>query len=298
MGENVSAEDLARQVGELRVRVLRRVRTRLAGAYASAFHGPGVEFRGFAPYQPGDDVRHIDWQVTARRLQPYVRRYVEERELRMVIALDASESMRIGSTWTPHQRACLIAAALALSAARNGDRTGALFFGRNVLSTVPARRGERHALSVVRSALDVRSPAELTDLRPVLRSLLRLRGHAVVVLLSDYVVTPSVGDASVRCLLGACSRKHEMRAVRLSSADPAGPGPSDVVLETTDPESGRARRLSGFTTGAPEACSALSSHAETVRRVMRSSGVPFVELQPSDDHLRGVEHVLQAAAEP
>jgi len=183
-------EELYEQAKRLKVRVLRDVMTRFAGAYASAFRGSGLEFAEVRHYEPGDDVRRMDWQVTARRLEPYVRRYVEERELRVLIAVDASGSMgSLAAGSARKETACKVVAALALSAAANGDRVGGLLFADRVAAVIPPRRGQRHALGVVRQAMSEQTAA-VTDLRPALSHIRNLRGHAVVFLVTDFLVEP------------------------------------------------------------------------------------------------------------
>jgi len=288
--------DLIGRVKRLRLGALRRVRTRLAGSYASAFRGPGVEFSGFVPYAPGHDVRRIDWQVTARRHDPYVRRYQEERELRLLAVLDVSQSMDSGTgTDALRERACLVTAGLALSAAQNRDRVGALFFGQDVADVVPPRRGEKHALALLRGALARRSKGTQTDARPVLRRLGRLHGHAVAVLLSDFFWQPPPWDRRLRSLLALCAGKHDILAVRLLG----GTGETslaDVVLEARESESLRPVHLDAFGNRAGSLATAVHAHRLATRRALSACRIPLLELAPHDDHLAGLERLLASAA--
>lgn len=281
-------DELYRQVRDLRLSVLRRVRTGLTGCYASAFRGPGIEFDEFRPYQPGDDVRHIDWHVTARRPEPHVKRYHEERELRVLLALDVSASMGASSAGA---RALELTAALALSAANNGDRVGGLLFAEGVADTVPPRRGEKHALNFLRRALDEPGGGSSTDLRPVLRNLRNLRAHAVVVLLSDFLTDPAPWEPCVRTLLAACAEKHDMIALRMVAEAPAAAG-ARVVFEGIDAESGRGLRIDLDPGEANPWARELTTHRHRTLGVLRASGLRALEIEPADDQVSRLRRFL------
>lgn len=235
-------EDYYRLARRVRMDVARPVRTRFAGAFAGAFHGPGLEFEEFAPYQPGDEVQRIDWLVTARRRRPYVRRYTEERSLRMLLVADVSRSMDVPAPGgTPRRRACKAIALLALSAAHSGDRTGALLFGGGEPTVLSPRTGSKHAMGLLTAALANRPEADRTDPRPALRQLRNLRGHALVVLLSDFLLNPPLSDPQVRRLLRACTQKHELLGIGIPPVQ-TGRGGAAAIIEGRDPESGRRHR--------------------------------------------------------
>jgi uncharacterized protein (DUF58 family) len=256
------------------------VRTQLAGSYASAFPGPGVEFLALRPYVPGDAPRHIDWRVTARRRRPYVRRYVEERELRVLIALDVSRSMGSPQERTgTRERAATVVAALSMAAAQNGDQVGLLTFGAEVEGAVPPRRGVRHALELVRRALADVAPGPRTDIRPVLGALRRLHGHAVVFLVSDFAIDPPLEDVEVRRQLAACAHKHELLAVHLPGEEPPA---IPALLAVSDAESGRA----GWLDGSRGDAAASARRAAAVRAALLRCGVPSAQVEPGGDVAR------------
>ena len=235
--------EIVRRARLLRLHVLRPVRTHLAGAYSSAFHGPGMAFDELRHYQPGDDVRHIDWHASARFGRPFVKRFVEERELRVLVALDVSASMDFGSgSVTKRRTACEALAALSMSAAHWGERVGGLFFGGNSVLALQPRRGERQALRIIREALSARPAGACTDPREALRMLGNLRGHAVVFLLSDMQFDPPLWSADVRRLLGRAAQRHEVVAITVSDPAERAPG-SGVILQCRGAESGRPARL-------------------------------------------------------
>jgi len=287
--------DVYRRVRRLKLRVLRPVRTHLAGAYASAFHGPGVEFQDFALYRPGDDVRHLAWQVTARRREPYVKRYVEERELRVILAPDVSPSMdRCVGQGSLRERACVVAAMVGLAAAHNGDRVGAVLWGGSAPHTVAPARGEKHVLRILHEAMTSRTCTDRTDLRPALERVRALRGHAVVLVLSDFLVEPELGDPSVRRLLCACAGRHRVWAVHLIGAGP-GAEPAGVVLEAADAESGRAVRVDVHGRGAFRVHAAYHAHAQAVRDVLAECGARVVDLGPRENPAHCVLRALASA---
>ncbi|KPK59981.1 MAG: hypothetical protein AMK73_08365 [Planctomycetes bacterium SM23_32] len=280
---DATLSDLYRRVKSLRLRVLRDVTSRLAGSYASAFRGPGVEFLEHRRYAAGDDVRHIDWLLTARRQEPYVRRYVEERELRVLLALDVSGSMGdAGRDGTRRQTACLVAAAVALSAAWKGDRVGGLLFGQRVQAALRAARGERHALSVVQRCLGEPPRGDRTDLRPVLKRLRNVRGHALVFLLSDFLTRPAVHAEDVRRLLAACACKHDLMAVWLREGNTAAEG---AVAEVADPESGVLTHLDLRGAAGRRTREALADERRRTRRAFGQCGVPVIELRTGQDYV-------------
>lgn len=182
---------LARRVRELELISARLIRTGFAGDYHSAFHGRGIEFSQVREYQPGDDVRSIDWNVTARSGTPHVKQFIEERDLTVIVALDISGSMAFGSVdWRKCDIAAELAAVFAFSAVENSDRIGLLLFDANVKKFIPPRRGHAHAQVIVRAAVDaaMRGPAGLSDFDPAAVFLNRIaRKRAVVVVISDFL---------------------------------------------------------------------------------------------------------------
>ena len=148
------ARDIIRRVREIQIRTGRQVADVLAGQYVSAFKGRGIEFDEVRPYIPGDDVRTIDWNVTARFGQPFVKRYVEERQLTIMIMADISASQDFGSaTRSKREAAAELCALLAFSAIHNDDKVGLTLFHGGIEQYIPARKGQKHALRVVREVL-------------------------------------------------------------------------------------------------------------------------------------------------
>jgi uncharacterized protein (DUF58 family) len=143
--------ELAREVKRIQFVTGRQVANVMAGAYLSVFKGRGMEFDELRPYVPGDDVRTIDWNVTARTGEPYVKRYVEERELTVMLLCDVSQSQDFGSgARTKLEAAVELCALLALSAVESGDKVGLLLFHGAADTYIPPRKGDKHALRIIR----------------------------------------------------------------------------------------------------------------------------------------------------
>ena len=223
--------DVLRQVRRLELRTRRLVDSRFAGDYRSLFKGQGMEFAEVREYQPGDEVRTIDWNVSARMGRPFVKRYVEERELTVMLALDCSGSSQFGTRDRfKGELVSELASVLALAAVRNNDRIGLLCFTDRVEHAVPPRKGRRHALRLVRDLLTVRPRGTRTAFTAPLERLGRLLPHRSVV----FVCSDFVGDDYERPL-SLLAQRHDVIAVSLG--DPAETElPHVGVARFVDPE--------------------------------------------------------------
>lgn len=202
--------EITRQVRRLQLRARRAVLTLLGGEYRSAFKGAGLSFEEVRDYQPGDDVRTIDWNVTARMGHPFVKRYAEDRELTVILATDLSASQRFGTgTTTKKSVTAELAAVLAFAAVAHTDRVGLLGFTDDVERYVPPGKGSRHALRVLRDVLFFEPKGHRTDVAAALDYLNRVhRRRAIVFLFSDFLDGP-FADPFRRA-----ARQHDLIAVR------------------------------------------------------------------------------------
>src|SRR6476469_5034401 len=180
--------EILRQVKLLELRTRGMVNSLFAGEYRSVFKGQGMEFAEVREYQVGDEVRSIDWNVTARMRRPFVRRYEEERELTVMLAVDLSGSERFGTVRRfKSELASELAAVLAMSAVRNNDRVGILLFTDRIEHVVPPRKGRRHVLRIIRDLLAFEPKGKGTDLAGAIDYLARmLSQHAIVFIVSDF----------------------------------------------------------------------------------------------------------------
>lgn len=229
----IAPAEVLRQVRRIEVRTRRLVDSRFAGEYRSLFKGQGMEFAEVREYQPGDEVRSIDWNVSARMGRPFVKRYVEERELTIMLALDLSGSARFGTRARfKHDLAVELAGVLSLAAVRNNDRVGLLLFSDRVEHALPARKGRKHALRLIRDLLTVQPEGRGTSMTAAVDRLMRLLPHrSVVFLASDFIA----GD--VEKPLARLAQKHDVIAVTLE--DPSERLLPDIgPARLEDPETG------------------------------------------------------------
>jgi len=225
--------EIIRKIRRIQITTSRLVNESLAGEYHSVFKGRGMEFDEVREYQHGDDVRTIDWNVTSRTGHPFVKRYVEERELTVILLVDASASGSFGSSEkTKGEIAAEISALLAFSAIKNNDRVGAILFTDQVEKFIPPRRGSTHVLRVIRELLYYRPSRRGTSIQKALEHLnLVVHKSAVVFLISDLL------DQGFEQSLKAANRRHDMVIIQI--ADPRERELPDVgILELRDAETG------------------------------------------------------------
>jgi uncharacterized protein (DUF58 family) len=234
----VTPEEVAREVRRIEITTRHLVRDIVAGEYSSAFRGRGVEFAEVREYQPGDDVRTIDWNVTARLGSAYVKRYLEERELTVMFLVDFSASGGFGSVRrTKGELGAEVAAVLALAAARSNDRIGAAFFTDRLEHYIAPAKGRRHVLRLISELLAFEPGGTGTDLGAALTELEpMLRRRAVIFILSDFMT------AGHEAVLGRLARRHDVVALQL--VDPRERElPAAGLVTLWDPETNAWRRI-------------------------------------------------------
>ena len=236
----LSAE-LMRAVRRIEIRTRHLVNDDLAGEYQAIFKGRGMEFDEVRLYQPGDEVRSIDWNVTARTGEPHVKRYIEERELTVMIAFDASASGLFGSQdRLKRELAAELAAVLAFSAISNNDKVGALAFTDQVELYIPPRKGRRHVLRLVRDLLAFEPQSRGTDIGMALDRLNHtLKRRAIVFLVSDLMAGPSrhPSQAPLERTLTVTNRRHDLVALVISDPREAE-WPNVGLMALEDAETG------------------------------------------------------------
>jgi len=276
--------ELLRQVRRLELRTRGLVNSIFGGEYQSVFRGQGMEFAEVREYQAGDDVRNIDWNVTARTGQPHVKKHVEERELTLLLALDLSGSEQFGTRGRfKAELAAELVAVLALSAVRNNDRVGLLIFTDTVEHVVPPKKGRRHVLRLIRDVLAFQPARTGTDLAIALDYGARLLPHrGIIFLVSDFL--PPAGSGKLAWgawekSLRLASRRHDVVAINVS--DPAETDlPRAGVLALRDPETGRDHIVDTESAAVRAAYAEQMSRERTAaRRLFRRLGVDEVPVQ-------------------
>jgi uncharacterized protein (DUF58 family) len=225
--------EILRQVRLIELRTRGLVNTLFTGEYRSVFKGQGMEFAEVREYQAGDEVRSIDWNVTARMQRPYVKRYIEERELTVMLAVDVSGSERFGTRRRfKSEVASELAAVLAMSAIRNNDRVGALLFTEQIEHVVPPRKGRRHALRLIRDILAFEPAGRATDIAAATEYLSKMLAHkAIIFLVSDFL------GADFERALKLLAQRHDVVAVSVD--DPSERILPDIgLVRLIDPETG------------------------------------------------------------
>lgn len=202
------SKDLLKKVRQIQIRTSHMVNDVFAGQYQSVFKGQGMEFHEVREYTPGDDIRSIDWNVTARTGHPFVKKFVEEREMTVMLMVDISGSLQFGSSSQLKQNlAAELAAILAFSAIKNSDRVGLMLFSDEVEHYIPPKKGTRHVLRVIREVLQFKPQSKKTDVRPALDCLNHVMSRrSVAFLISDFYF----GDKDYSKLLKVTAKRHDL----------------------------------------------------------------------------------------
>ena len=298
------AREVIQRVREIQIHTGRQVADVLAGQYVSVFKGRGIEFDEVRPYVPGDDVRSIDWNVTARTGEPFVKRYVEERQLTLMLMADVSASQDFGSAGRSKREATAeLCALLAFSATRNDDKVGLTLFHGGIEQYIPARKGQKHSLRVVREVLTHGSgetPEELaiaksrrrwlpfgrrrawrtgrqaTSVAGAMEFLMSVTSRqAVCFVVSDFL------DEGFMHAMQSANRKHDVIAVLIT--DPRElEVPNVGLVNLADPESGR---LARFDTGSAafrrQLAQLAQQRVEDLKHTFRGSDIDFIHIDAS-----------------
>ena len=267
--------EVLRQVRLLELRTRGLVNSLFSGEYHSVFKGQGMEFAEVREYQPGDEVRSIDWNVTARMRQPFVKRYVEERELTVMLAVDLSGSSRFGTVSRyKSELETELSAVLAMSANRNNDRVGALLFTDRVEHVVPPGKGRKHMLRLIRDLLAYRPAGSATNIGVATEYLGKMLSHrSIIFLLSDF--QSSDMERPIKLL----AQRHDVVAVTVE--DPRERTLPDIGLARfVDPESGETIDVDTGDRRVREAYErSVAEDAERLRRLFRRLGIDEIPIQ-------------------
>jgi uncharacterized protein (DUF58 family) len=279
----VIEQEVLAQVRRVQILASRLVTEAMAGQYESAFKGRGMEFAEVREYQVGDDIRTIDWNVTARTGHPFVREYVEERELTVMLLVDASRSLDVGSRdKTKRQRASLICGVLAFAAILNNDKVGLIVFTDTVELFVPPKKGKRHALRIIREVFAFEPKGRGTNIRDALEYLSRVtKKKSVAFLMSDFLDRGYERDLSI-----AASR-HEL--VALSIADPSEYRLLSVpaIIRARNPETGETRLIDGRSLAVRQSYEKRAAEQRRVREDMfRRRSIDLVEMLGAENPKR------------
>ncbi len=281
----IDTRELMKQVGKIRILTSRLVDEHFSGEYHSVFKGQGIEFDEVREYVPGDDVRSIDWNVTARMGHPFVKRFAEERELTVIFLVDISGSQCFGSrTRSKAEVAAEMTCLLALSAIRNQDKIGLILFSDRIEKNIPAKKGRTAVMRLVREVLAAEETRRGTDIAGALRYLNNVqKKKAVVFLISDFM------DDGFERELRTSARHHDIICCPIS--DPAESQlPNVGAIELEDPETGDLYWLdTGSRAARREYESAISRQREDLRGLLQRNGIDSIALdteRPFVDEVR------------
>jgi uncharacterized protein (DUF58 family) len=275
-------DELDQRLNLLELKCRRPVEHLLAGEYRSIFRGRGIEFEDVREYQPGDDVRTMDWKVTARTGKPHIKRYVEEREQFFYLIVDVSASMRHGSQNRKSQTVSEICALLTMAAIKNQDRVGLILFSDEIEQIVPAAKGRSHALRIMDELVNFQPKNKGTNFVEALGRFAHIaRKHSVVFVVSDFFSE----DYSRELQNLAC--RHDVNAIHVSNK-PVDTSEATSLVRMEDAESGqqriidlKAQQKNGH------------SHAEQLQRAMLESGVSLLNLEIGDDCVEALAGFFQ-----
>ena len=286
----VDVKELMAKVGKIRILTNKLIDDQLSGDYHSTFKGQGVEFDEVRPYIAGDDVRTIDWNVTARTGVPYIKRFSEERELTILFMVDVSGSQSYGSVLrSKAELAAEVTALLAMTAIRNQDKIGLVLFSDRIVKYIPPRKGRDSVMRLVREVLAAEDSAEGgTDIAEALKFLNGVqKRRAVVFLVSDFLQSPE----SFERLLRATASHHDMVCVPVS--DPAESElPNVGLVELEDPESGDLVLVDTSSAAVRKAfATKAEADHESLRRFFLKTGIdtlPIATDRPYIDEVRAL----------
>ncbi len=275
-------KELLKQVRQIEIRTRGLVDQVLSGEYHSVFKGRGMEFSEVREYQFGDDIRNIDWNVTARFGHPFVKIFEEERELTIILMVDLSGSLVFGSIdKTKQQIAAEISAILAFSAMKNNDKVGLILFTDKIEKFVPPRKGRQHVLRIIREVLSFEPEGKSTNLKTALEYMNNaIKKRSIVFLLSDFM------DAGYDKILRVVGKRHDLIGVVLNDKR-ENEIPSMGLAKFTDAETGRERWID---TGDRRTMflfkKLIEKNRENLRSLFVSSRLDSIEIQTGQDFIK------------
>ena len=271
--EDISIE-LMQKIRAIQIKTSHLVTELMAGEYVSAFKGRGMEFNAVREYTPGDDVRLIDWNVTARMDQPFIKEYIEERELNVMLMVDVSSSGEFGSTGKfKNEISAEVASILAFAAIRNNDKIGLIVFSNKIEHYIPPKKGKAHVWNIIRTILNYQPEGRLTDLNIPLEYLLKIQKRkCIAFLISDFQATNYETNVKL------ARQKHDLVAISIS--DPRERNlPKIGLINLRDSESGETLLVD---TDNREMTKLLTSYEREklakFKKLFRSIGVDTIEI--------------------
>lgn len=289
-----SSADILTSVRRVELRTSKLANDLMVGAYHSQFKGRGMDFEELREYVPGDDVRSIDWNVTARMRRPFVKLHREERELSVILVLDVSASGEFGSSErTKREIAAEIAGTLAFSAIRSGDKVGLLLFSDEVELFLPPKKGRRHLLRIIREALAFSPKHRGTRIEPALSFLNHvIHRRSVVFLISDFLHGDGFGRDAFQ-EIGRTNARHDLVCIQLCDLRERELPPSGMLV-VEDAETGEVLEVDSTRESVRDAFAAgAAQRQEQLDRALMQTGVDMLRLGSADDHAAALQHFFE-----
>ncbi len=287
---NLSANDLLKKVRKIEIKTRALSHQIFAGEYHSAFKGRGMAFSEVREYQYGDDVRNMDWNVTARLRSPYVKVFEEERELTVVLLVDVSRSRLFGTAGTSRKDMLAeIAAVLSFSAIINNDKVGALFFSDKVEKFIPPKKGRSHLLHIIREIIEFEPASDGTDISEALRYLTNaIKKKCAAFLLSDMIDVDAEGNPRYEDALKVAINRHDLSVIEVY--DPRECSVPDVgLVHIKDSETGESAWVDTSSRKMRLAYETWFENArQTASRLFMKYNVDKVSIALNEDYVKGL----------
>ena len=281
----METSELLKKVRQIEIKTRGLSRNIFAGQYHSAFKGRGMAFSEVREYQYGDDIRDIDWNVTARYVRPYVKVFEEERELTVMILVDVSGSRDFGSVNVMKKEVMTeIAATLAFSAIQNNDKIGVIFFSDRIEKFIPPQKGKKHILYIIRELIDFKPEAKRTDIGQVLKYLTNaIKKRCTAFLISDFIDKGGFKDA-----LTVANRKHDMVAIQVYDQRETEL-PAVGLMKIKDAETGQERWIDSGSARVREAYKTWWEKRQTAMSdTFKKCRVDAVSIRTEDDYVKAL----------
>lgn len=286
----MTADELLQRVRKIEIKARRLSRNIFAGEYHSQFKGRGMAFSEVREYQPGDDVRSIDWNVTARLNKPYVKVFEEERELTVMLLVDVSGSRHFG-TLSQMKRDMMaeVAATLAFSTIANNDKVGVIFFSDKIEKFIPAKKGKTHVLHIIRELLSLEPSSKGTNVAQALQYFTNAqKRHCTAFLISDFI-----GSGDMYQPLMIASNRHEVNAIQIYDRREAEM-PNIGLVQFHDAETGNDLWVDTAIASVREAyASAWRTNQDTIQQLFTRTGVKKVSVRTDEDYVKALMHLFK-----
>lgn len=284
------ASDLLKKVRKIEIRTRALSHQIFAGEYHSAFKGRGMAFSEVREYQYGDDVRNMDWNVTARLRSPYVKVFEEEREMTVMLLIDISRSGFFGTVGgTKRDLIAEIAAVLSFSAILNNDKVGALFFSDKVEKFIPPKKGRSHLLHIIREIIELEPSSSGTDISAALRFLTNaIKQKCTAFLLSDMMDTDADGNPNYEDAIKVAVNRHDLSVIKIY--DPRERVVPDVgLVNVKDSETGESAWVNTSSSKMREAYAQATRNADDkALKLLRRYQIDSVDISTGSDYVRGL----------